>query len=188
MGTDDPTAIRPLSLDAAGRKPPDAAPTDAGAWVRRLGPATIDWAQWMRELGSRIRHVREFVGLSQEQLARLAGVSQGAVSRLETGRGLATPLLVLIKIHLPLNRALRALDPSVLNDDVRRMLDATRNVSPPVGGMGYDVLPLTRDPGLEELIRRYNELPERQRRTFLSVMSATASSLASASPAGKGKT
>src|SRR2546425_9137378 len=149
MGTDDPTAIRPLRLDAAGRKPPDAAPTDAGAWVRKLGPATIDWAQWMRELGGRIRRVREFVGLSQEQLARLAGVSQGAVSRLEAGRGLATPLLVLMKIHLPLLRALRGLDPSILNDELRRMLDATRNVSPPVGDMGFEVLPLTRDPGVE---------------------------------------
>ena len=143
MGTDDPTAIRPLSLDAAGRKPPDAAPTDAGAWVRKLGPATIDWAQWMRELGSRIRHVREFVGLSQEQLARLAGVSQGAVSRLEAGRGLATPLLVLMKINVPLVSALRRLDPSILNDELRRMLEWTRNVTPPIGDMGYEVLRTT---------------------------------------------
>src|SRR5436190_15213343 len=185
MGTDDPTAIRPLSLDAAARKPPDAAPTDAGAWVRKLGPATIDWAKWMRELGARIRRVREFVGLSQEQLARLAGVSQGAVSRLEAGRGLATPLLVLMKINVPLLRALRGLDPSILNDELRRMLDETRNVSPPVGDMGYEMLPLTRDPALEDLIRRYHELPERQRRTFLSVMSATASSLAGVLPPAK---
>src|SRR5439155_19909934 len=98
MGTDDPTAIRPLRLGAAGRKP-YAAPTDAGAWVRKLGPVTIDWAQWIRELGSRIRHVREFVGLSQEQLARLAGVSQLGVIRLEAGRGLATPLLVRLKLN-----------------------------------------------------------------------------------------
>jgi len=187
MGTDDPTAIRPLRLDAAGRKPPDAAPTDAGAWVRKLGPATIDWAQWMRELGSRIRHVREFVGLSQEQLARLAGVSQGAVSRLEAGRGLATPLLVLMKLNVPLVSALRRLDPSILNDELRRMLEWTRNVTPPIGDMGYEVLPITGDPGLEELIRRYQELPERQRRTFLSVMGATAASLSSVSPASKSK-
>jgi len=186
MGTDDPTAIRPLRLGAAGRKP-DAAPTDAGAWVRKLGPATIDWAQWMRELGSRIRHVREFVGLSQEQLARLAGVSQGAVSRLEAGRGLATPLLVLMKLNVPLVSALRRLDPSILNDELRRMLEWTRNVTPPIGDMGYEVLPITGDPGLEELIRRYQELPERQRRTFPSVMSATAASLSSVSPASKSK-
>jgi transcriptional regulator with XRE-family HTH domain len=186
MRSDDPTTVRPLSLDAAGRKP-DTSGADAGAWVRKLGPANIDWAQWMRELGTRIRHVREFVGLSQEQLARLAGVSQGAVSRLEAGRGLATPLLVLMKINVPLVRALRRLDPSILNDELRRMLEWTRNVSPPVGDMGYEVLPITGDPGLEELIRRYHDLPERQRRTFLSLMTAAAASLANVPSPGKGK-
>ena len=187
MHADHPSGILQLNAKPARRRSSGGGPPGAGGWTQKTGPS-IDWPKWMRELGSRIRRVREFVGLSQEQLARLAGVSQGAVSRLEAGRGLATPLLVLMKIHLPLLRALRGLDPSILNDELRRMLDATRNVSPPVGDMGYEVLPLTRDPGLEELIRRYNELPERQRRTFLSVMSATASSLASASPAGKGKT
>ena len=187
MHADHPSGILQLNAKPARRRSSGGGPPGAGDWTQKTGPS-IDWAKWMRELGGRIRRVREFVGLSQEQLARLAGVSQGAVSRLEAGRGLATPLLVLMKIHLPLLRALRGLDPSILNDELRRMLDATRNVSPPVGDMGYEVLPLTRDPGLEELIRRYNELPERQRRTFLSVMSATASSLASASPAGKGKT
>ena len=36
--------------------------------------------------GRRQRRVREFLGLSQEQLARLAGVSQRALSRLETAK------------------------------------------------------------------------------------------------------
>src|SRR5256886_16048036 len=144
MGTDDPTAIRPLRLDAAGRKPPDAAPTDAGAWVRKLGPATIDWAQWMRELGSRIRHVREFVGLSQEQLARLAGVSQGAVSRLEAGRGLATPMLVILKINLALTHRLRAVDPGLLNDAPRRGLEIGHGSAPPGAGTGRHALPHTK--------------------------------------------
>src|SRR5947209_15481884 len=167
MGTDDPTAIRPLSLDAAGRKPPDAAPTDAGAWVRKLGPATIDWAQWMRELGSRIRHVREFLGLSQEELARMAGVSQGAVSRLEAGRGLATPMLVILKINLALTHRLRAVDPGLLNDDLRRVLEIEQRLSPPVAGIGFQALPITKDPDLEDLVRLYRQMPERQRQTFL---------------------
>ena len=144
--------------------------------ARPAGP--IDWARWMHELGARVRRVREFVGLSQEQLARLAGVSQGAVSRLEAGRGLATPLLVLMKINLPLIRALRAQDPSVLNDELRQMLDSTNSVSPPVDDRDCDVS-LTSDPRLEELIRIYRGLPERQRRTILSVVRATAASLAS---------
>ena len=47
------------------------------------------WKEWMRAFGRQERRIREFLGLSQEQIARLAGVSQGAVSRLEAGRGLA---------------------------------------------------------------------------------------------------
>ena len=41
---------------------------------RRVGasPATVDWANWMRGLGQSKRRVRELLGLSQEQLARLA--------------------------------------------------------------------------------------------------------------------
>jgi len=51
---------------------------------------------WARR---QLRRVREFLGLSQDQVARLAGVSQGAVSRLEAGRGLATPMVVVLKVH-----------------------------------------------------------------------------------------
>ena len=65
-----------------------------------------EWQAWMRSLGLQVRRVREFVGLSQEQVARTAGVSQGAVSRLEAGRGLGTPLLVILKVRLALTRAL----------------------------------------------------------------------------------
>lgn len=186
MHADHPSGILQLNAKPARRRSSGGGPPGAGGWTQKTGPS-IDWPKWMRELGSRIRRVREFVGLSQEQLARLAGVSQGAVSRLEAGRGLATPLLVLMKINVPLVSALRRLDPSILNDELRRMLEWTRNVTPPIGDMGYEVLPITGDPGLEELIRRYQELPERQRRTFLSVMGATAASLTSVSPASKSK-
>jgi len=122
--------------------------------------------------------VREFLGFSQEQLARLAGVSQGAVSRLEAGRGLATPMLVVLKINLALRRGLREVDPSLLNDDLRRVLEIEDRVSPPVGDVGFDALPITKDPVLEEVIRRYRALPERQRQTFVSVVRAAADALA----------
>src|SRR5437763_17021403 len=69
---------------------------------------TVDWREGMRDLGRQLRRVREFLGLSQDQVARLAGVSQGAVSRLEAGRGLATPMMVVLKDHRELTRALRA--------------------------------------------------------------------------------
>lgn len=46
-----------------------------------------EWKLWMRELGAAIRRGRELLGLSQHQLATMAGISQGAVSRLESAVG-----------------------------------------------------------------------------------------------------
>jgi len=49
-------------------------------------PGAPEWRTWMRDLGRRQRGLREFLGFSQEQLARLAGVSQGgATKRLHDG-------------------------------------------------------------------------------------------------------
>lgn len=146
-----------------------------------------DWKKWMRDFGRQERRVREFLGLSQEQLARLAGVSQGAVSRLEAGRGLATPMLVILKINLAVARALRALDPALLNEDLRRALDFEHLLSPPIGEIGFDATPITSDPDLEELVRMYRDLPDRQRATFLSVVRATASALVSGATATQDK-
>ena len=126
--------------------------------------------------------MREFLGLSQEQLAQHAGVSQGAVSRLEAGRGLATPMLVVMKITLALVRGLRELDPSVLNDELRRVMNIETLISPPIGEVGTALVPLTKDPDLEDLIHLYRQLPDRQRHTFLSVVRAIATALAPALP------
>jgi transcriptional regulator with XRE-family HTH domain len=157
--------------------------------MREDEPASnqTDWKKWMRDFGRQERRVREFLGLSQEQLARLAGVSQGAVSRLEAGRGLATPMLVILKINLAVARALRALDPALLNEDLRRALDFEHLLSPPVGNVGFEATPITSDPDLEELVRLYRSLSDRQRQTFLSVVRATASALARGSAASHEK-
>src|SRR5204862_5686298 len=112
---------------------------------------TVDWREGMRDLGRQLRRVREFLGLSQDQVARLAGVSQGAVSRLEAGRGLATPMMVVLKINLALRQALGDVDPSLLNDDLRRVMRMDEQISPPVGDGGVDALPVTEDPRLEEV-------------------------------------
>ena len=69
------------------------------AWEGNGSGAQLDWSSWIKGLGKQARRVREFLGLSQEQVARAAGVSQGAVSRFEGGRGLATPLLVVMKVN-----------------------------------------------------------------------------------------
>ena len=123
--------------------------------------------------------MREFLGMSQEQLARLAGVSQGAVSRLEAGRGLATPMLVVLKINLAMRAALRDVDPALLSDDLRRVLEIEERISPRVGDLGVGAEPVTKDPALEDVVRLYRGVPERQRDTFLSVVRAAADALSS---------
>ena len=143
-----------------------------------------DWRDWMRGLGRQLRRVREFLGLSQDQVARLAGVSQGAVSRLEAGRGLATPMVVVLKVHRVLTRALQAFDPAIPDDEVRATLGLENLIAPPAGAGGrHEPLPITRDADLEMLVHLYRTLPERQRRTLVAVVRATASSLGDGTPA-----
>src|SRR5499427_8222226 len=88
----------------------------------RDASAKQPWREWITEFGLHVRRVREFLGLSQEQVARAAGVSQGAVSRFEGGRGLSTPFVGIMKIVLALAYALRQIDPELLTDDLRRFL------------------------------------------------------------------
>ncbi len=139
--------------------------------ARAAGPDP--WAIWMRDVGAQVRRVREFLDLSQVEVSRLAGVSQGAVSRFEAGRGLATPLLVAVKIHLVLTQRLREVNPEVVNDDLRRVADSDDLISPPVQGVGYQALPVAGDSELEELVRVFRELPETKR----SMLQATAVAL-----------
>jgi transcriptional regulator with XRE-family HTH domain len=134
-----------------------------------------DWREWMRGLGRQARRIREFLGLSQEQIARLAGVSQGAVSRLEGGRGLATPLLVVVKLNVAMRRALRAYDPELLSDEARSILQHNEHLIPE--GNQFAEYPMASDAGIEELVRLYRGLPERQRDKLLGVVRATASAL-----------
>lgn len=136
-----------------------------------------DWREWMRALGRQARRIREFLGFSQEQIARLAGVSQGAVSRLEGGRGLATPLLVVVKLNLAMREALRSYDPDLLSPEAREILERSELYVLENGASRFAEYPLAKDAGVEELVRLYRRLPEKQRDKLLAVVRATASAL-----------
>jgi transcriptional regulator with XRE-family HTH domain len=136
--------------------------------------APLDWAGWIKGLGKQARRVREFLGLSQEQVARVAGVSQGAVSRFEGGRGLATPLLVVMKVNAALRGAVSAMTPNALSIDARRLLELEE---PLPGHEDGHAPPLAPDPSLEELVRIFHDVPERQRARLLAVMRAAANAL-----------
>jgi transcriptional regulator with XRE-family HTH domain len=146
-----------------------------------------EWRQWMGRVGRHARGLREFLGLSQQELAQRSGVSQGAISRLESGRGLATPFLVLVKVGSALAAALRTFDPDSLAEEVRRFLEFMEHFSPPPhlvrgrhGAASIDVerVEVARDAAFGHLIRLYHRVPERQRSAFLSMMDAFATGLA----------
>jgi DNA-binding XRE family transcriptional regulator len=141
----------------------------------------IDWRAWWQAFGKQHREIREFLGFSQEQLARMAGVSQGAVSRLEAGKGLATPMVVILKINLVIRGALHGIDPSLLKDDLRQFLELERRISPPLGGTGFNALPITDQPEMQQLVRLYRTVPERNRDAFFSVVQAVAVALSGGS-------
>ena len=130
--------------------------------------ASGDWSAWMRDLGRQVRRAREFVGLSRERLARAAGVSQGAVRRLEVAQGLATPCLVVAKVSTALGAALLAVDPGILSDEARAIVAQAESMPLPVAA-GVSA-PLTSDPGLEEVIRLDRAVPKRQREALLAVI------------------
>jgi transcriptional regulator with XRE-family HTH domain len=124
--------------------------------------------------------MREFLGLSQEQLARRAGVSQGAISRFEIGRGLNTPLLVSVKINATLAGALGTVEPSLLTDDARRFVESMEALAlpgEPGGPPDGKVFSLLGDPDFEDVIRHCGRLPEARRRPFVAVMKALARAL-----------
>ena len=137
----------------------------------------IDWASWMRGLGGQVARIREVLGLSQDQLARLAGVSQGSVSRLENGRGVSTPLVVVTKICSALRIGLSRLDPALLSRETREIVQSGMRLPDPREDPIMGLSP-TNDPGVAELLRVYNRLGERQRRQLLTVLHATAAALA----------
>jgi transcriptional regulator with XRE-family HTH domain len=152
---------------------PRGAESEAGlpGTVEGEGRASAsDWRRWMKDLGRRQRGLREFLGLSQERLAGLAGVSQGAVSRLETGKGLATPLVVVLKVNAVLASELAKLDPALVGAELRAAVQLQAMLTPSGGTLGFKDVPVAAEPELDELVRLYRETPVRHRSHVLSIL------------------
>jgi transcriptional regulator with XRE-family HTH domain len=135
----------------------------------------------MHGYGRLAREMRELLGLSQEQLGRIANVSQGAVSRFERGDALSTPWIIAVKIRVALAARLRQLDPDVLTDDARRFLEQTALFGlseDPALPPRTDTVSLLPAPGLTGIVRAYSRLPESARAKFVAIMSAVAGALA----------
>lgn len=132
----------------------------------------------MRALGRQNRSIREFLGLSQEEVARRAGVSQGAVSRLEAGRGMSTPLLVVMKVGRVLFEAMAALGPDVLREDIRRVVALPLPLAEEIGDASRFGTSEP-DPELAELLGLYGDVAPGQRRALVNLLRATSESLGS---------
>ena len=86
----------------------------------KLGVTERAWREWMRALALQVRRTREFLGLTQRELAQRAGVSQGAVSRFEGGRAMSAWFLTIVRLNVALAQALGTIDPSALSEEARR--------------------------------------------------------------------
>lgn len=139
--------------------------------------APLDWREWVRVYGTQQRQIREFLGLSQEALARHAGVSQAALSRLEAGRGLATPMIIVLKVRQALARELSYIDPTILN---ARLPDRLETPGLP-RWLSDRAEPTGRTPhsarGVEEIVALYHELPEQHREGFVTFLRAASAAL-----------
>lgn len=138
------------------------------------------WRDWMIALGVRVRHLRELVGLSQEQLARQVGVSQGAISRLEMGRGMNTPLLLALRVYAGLTSAMRGIDPLLLTEDARALIAQLEALQLPAGEAAATqpaASSLLVVPEFEQVVRMCSRVPAVRRAAFVKVVQALASAL-----------
>ena len=146
---------------------PSSVPPPCGA---RAWQENVDWHAWFRNLGRQTRTLRELLGLSQDRLALLAGVSQGSVSRFEKGNARCTPAIVMLKLAVALARQCHA-DNRALAEPLVRVLDDIEELVP-VSAV-RDLPTISRDPQAEQLqILFRSAAPPRAREAVLSIVRA----------------
>ncbi len=134
-----------------------------------------EWEAWLSAFGSAVRRVRLFLGLTQQQLAQLAGVSQGSISRVERLAAAATPLLTVVRVQAALRSALAGVDPTLLSPDLRRFIeeqpDALTVSRPATGGA------VVQDAVLDTVMQIVRRIPPAQRPAFLQIVEAAAAAI-----------
>jgi len=146
-------------------------------------PASDEWKAWIRGMGRYTRRLRELAGLSQETLARRAGVSQGAVSRLEAGRAVNTPLIAVMKINAAMRDSLATLGADKLSKETRRLMQVPARGTPSTEEH-FDALPVAADPLLEEFVPLFWQLPGRHRASVVEIVRLMTGVLTTADGAG----
>jgi transcriptional regulator with XRE-family HTH domain len=124
-------------------------------------------------LGETVCRARKLAGLSQVALADRAGISQGAVSRLENGQGTDTPLRSVMGVLGALADSLRSLPPEAVPDDVLWLIGVPHLApwAPP------DTPPTAGDPQLKALIERHRAMSPIERDLFVRAALALADAM-----------
>lgn len=134
----------------------------------------------MQRLGHHVRRTRELLGLTQDQLATMAGTSQAAVSRLELGSALGTPYLVVLAIQSALCAKLRDLAAVVPAAKAKGALE-----HPSMMAELTDTRPVPPIPVAAELLRYvaiFQEAPAPLRAQLLAVVEAIVTPASTKSP------
>ena len=160
-------ANRPSQQGPGTVEEPSSVPPPCGT---RAWQQDVDWRAWFSNLGQQTRALRELLGLSQDRLAMLAGVSQGSVSRFEKGTAQGTPAVVMLKLAVALARHCRAEDRTRLAEPLVRILDDIEELVP-VRAVG-ELPMIARDTQAEQLHILFRAAPPRAREAILSIVRA----------------
>jgi len=121
--------------------------------VERADDLSGEDAQFLNDLGRRLRELRERRGLSRKRLARDSGVSERYLAQIETGNGNSSVML-LRRVAAPLGVAVGDLVAGEDNDSVQRRLIRRFLDRLPAHRLEEVIFRLMRDFGHEEAARR----------------------------------
>jgi XRE family aerobic/anaerobic benzoate catabolism transcriptional regulator len=121
--------------------------------VERADDLSGEDAQFLSDLGRRVRELRERRGLSRKRLARDSSVSERYLAQIETGNGNSSVML-LRRIATPLGIAVGDLFAAEDNDSVQRRLIRRFLDRLPAHRLEEVIFRLMRDFGHEEAARR----------------------------------
>lgn len=144
------------------------------------------WYAWMATFGSHVSLLRQFLGMSEADLAREGGVTESIVRRFEAGKLLDLSFIDVIRLNRALAQRLRGIDPALLAPEVQGFIQhldflqmPDEDGPPAPGGVPVQEFRSIDDPELEEIVVRYRGLPSGGRHAFLQIMRAVAEAFGS---------
>lgn len=147
---------------------PDAPPTNVNLFK------TYDWGKAISHLSKRLKIMRLLLNVSQDQLAITADVSQGAVSRIESGKCLNTPLISYVKVVGALCHELLGSGEDV-SPEIRGILDVYHAAMPTI--MDTSQFQVFSDPHIHTLLQHYRSLSPAGQHVFMTLLTPIADHL-----------